>query len=186
MQHRPRAACSTASPLPQPAAHRPSGSAAVCPEPRISVAAAAKPGVAKSAGPGGPLSSWDGLDRQSELQKLINSIPYRKLFLWVLVVLFVYPLAEFFGVRFGVFGCWGRGGEGAGGMHGGGCLMRTCLLVQWRGHCTALSRTLDPTTDPPLTPPTDCNGHVHSVLHWSQLHCQRFGHAAAAVAVARP
>lgn len=34
-----------------------------------------------------------------ELQRLINSLPYRKLCLWAAVALFLWPLHEFFGVR---------------------------------------------------------------------------------------
>lgn len=43
----------------------------------------------------------DSLRQPSELQRLINSIPYRKLFLWSLVGLFAWPLHEFFGVSGG-------------------------------------------------------------------------------------
>jgi hypothetical protein len=78
-----------------------------CPHPvhessgRSDAAAARRPSVtARSAGTAS-LSSWDGGEREpSELQKLINSIPYRKLFLWLMVALFLWPLHEFFGVRF--------------------------------------------------------------------------------------
>jgi hypothetical protein len=51
------------------------------------------------AGVGVGSGSYDGYDREpSELQRLINSIPYRKLAVWGLVGLFLWPLHDFFGV----------------------------------------------------------------------------------------
>lgn len=44
-----------------------------------------------------------GLRQPSELQRLINSIPYRRLFIWSLVTLFVWPLHDFFGIAMGTF-----------------------------------------------------------------------------------
>ena len=70
------------------------------PQPRRRLASVAKSAAAESASPSAT-TSFDWLDppQPSELQRLINSIPYRKLFLWGCVGVLLWPLHDFFGVR---------------------------------------------------------------------------------------
>jgi hypothetical protein len=65
-------------------------------------AAAPPPLVPPRAAAGGatPVGSYDGGEREpSELQRLINSIPYTRLCIWAGVVLALWPVHDFFGVR---------------------------------------------------------------------------------------
>jgi hypothetical protein len=74
--------------------------APVAPQPQGIGWRAAKPRestIARSGAP--PFTRVRDVGQPSELQRLINSIPYRKLCIWSFVVLLTWPLHEFFGVR---------------------------------------------------------------------------------------
>ena len=46
---------------------------------------------------------FDALYQPSELQRMINGIPYRRLCIWAAVALIAWPLHEFFGIAMGTF-----------------------------------------------------------------------------------
>ncbi|GBF98399.1 hypothetical protein Rsub_10464 [Raphidocelis subcapitata] len=83
----------------RPAASLLPRSPAAAPHPAAPRRAAPRTAAAAAPPPAAGLSSLDGYEREpSELQKLIDAIPYRKLCLWGLVGLFLWPLHDFFGV----------------------------------------------------------------------------------------